>query len=183
MATPPPVPFNPEMAYTTPPALPPPPRLHWGWVLAINALTRGLFGIVWLLIQANWVRKVRGTSRAYVWAIVHAAYLPVGFLAMILVGFAIGLSHPDNTTGAIQVATGVFVVGFLVLYFCTVFTLRSELEEDPIGIPLGGGMTFFFGTIYFQYHLRDYAGPAEFGTGVLGLSQPVVVPPDNLSIS
>ena len=40
------------------------------------------------------------------------------------------------------------------------FSLRASLEEhfnsaEPIGLSLSGVMTFFFGGIYFQYHLSD----------------------------
>ena len=40
------------------------------------------------------------------------------------------------------------------------FSLRSSLEQhynsaEPMGLSLSGVMTFFFGDIYFQYHLND----------------------------
>ena len=40
------------------------------------------------------------------------------------------------------------------------FSLRSSLEEyytsvEPMGLTLSGVMTFFFGDIYFQYHLNE----------------------------
>jgi hypothetical protein len=39
------------------------------------------------------------------------------------------------------------------------FTMRSDLEEhfngpEPVGLSLSGVMTFFFGGIYFTYHLN-----------------------------
>ncbi len=39
------------------------------------------------------------------------------------------------------------------------FTMRAELEEhfntvEPIGLSLSGVMTFFFGGLYFTYHLN-----------------------------
>ena len=39
------------------------------------------------------------------------------------------------------------------------FTMRNELERyyntvEPIGLRLSGVMTFFFGGLYFQYHLN-----------------------------
>ena len=38
--------------------------------------------------------------------------------------------------------------------------MRSELEEhfntvEPVGLSLSGVMTFFFGGLYFQYHIND----------------------------
>ena len=40
------------------------------------------------------------------------------------------------------------------------FSLKSSLQQhynsvDPMGLFLSGVMTFFFGDIYFQYHLND----------------------------
>lgn len=40
------------------------------------------------------------------------------------------------------------------------FSLRSSLERyynsvEPVGLSLGPIMTFFFGDIYFQYHLNE----------------------------
>jgi hypothetical protein len=152
---------------------PSPPRLHWGWVLGLNLITRNLFGIVWLIVQANWVRKVRGKSTAFVLAIVHCCFFP----ALILIGFVGGMLGATENSSWLNVVDAIGVLGFLVLWFATVFTLRSELLESPINIPLSGAMTFFFGPLYFQYHLHDYelgdgGGPAPNRLVGLGLSQP-----------
>jgi hypothetical protein len=39
------------------------------------------------------------------------------------------------------------------------FSMRASLEEhfnraEPVGLSLSGVMTFFFGGLYFQYHLN-----------------------------
>ncbi len=158
----------------------PPPRLHWGWVLALNVVTRGLFSLVWMLVQANWTRKVRGRGRAFWFAIAGVCFLPVGFVAFLALGFTVALLHRELPNELIGVMTGVLVLGYLGVYFGTVYTLRFELESSPIEIPLGAVMTFFFGTIYFQYHLRDYnredaafASAHPVGLG-LGGAAPVV---------
>ncbi|SEG56821.1 hypothetical protein SAMN05421819_3596 [Bryocella elongata] len=147
---------------STPPlvrVLPNPPRLHWGWVLALHLLTRGLFGAVWLLVQANWVRKVRGSSKAFVWSIVNLAVWPVVIFAGAVIGVATTLLHVDPTESSAMLATfGVLVfLAVLILNLGTIFTLRSELEELPVGLSLGAIMTFFFGPIYFQYHLHTFS--------------------------
>ena len=65
-----------------------------------------------------------------------------------------------------------FFTGFVVIRLVTVFQLRSEMAKPPIELQLGGVATFFFGTIYFQYHLQNF----EFATNstnpgsTLGLS-------------
>jgi|ERR1700733_1938217 hypothetical protein len=153
------------------PTRPSPPRLHWGWVLALNLITRNLFGIVWLIVQANWVRKVRGKSTAFVLAIVYGNMIP----AMALVAFVGGRMGATEDSSWLNVVIAVGVLGIVVLWIATVFTLRAELSESPIDIPLGGVMTFLFGPIYFQYFLHDYEtgyGGKRAADGILGLSQP-----------
>jgi hypothetical protein len=150
---------------------PSPPRLHWGWVLALNILTRGFFGFVWLIVQANWVRKVRGESIAFALAIVHLLFYP-GLFAMAFIAGMMGATKGSPLVTAMIV---VGVVTAIALWVATVFRLRSELSQDPIDIPLGGVMTFLFGPIYFQYFLHDYEtgyGGKRAADGILGLSQP-----------
>lgn len=46
----------------------------------------------------------------------------------------------------------------LPIRLANVFVLRNELADQPILIELSWVMTFLFGPVYFQYHLRDYHG-------------------------
>jgi hypothetical protein len=150
---------------------PSPPRLHWGWVLALDILTRSLFGVVWLVVQANWVRKVRGHSTAFVLSIIHMLFYPGLFVMAFIVGM-MGATAGSSLVTAMTVAGSITAI---VLWVATVFTLRSELSASPIDIPLGGVMTFFFGSLYFQYFLHDYEtgyGGKRAVDGILGLSQP-----------
>jgi hypothetical protein len=44
----------------------------------------------------------------------------------------------------------------------TIYSIRNELQThynriEPIGLQLGGIMTFFFSFLYFQYHLYKIA--------------------------
>jgi hypothetical protein len=155
-----------------PPPMPIPraPRLHWGWALAINVLTRSLFAIVWLVVQANWVRRVRGRSNAFRWAIAHLCAFPV---LIIILGLALFVpAKDDSASQGLIFACG--MVAFSGFWVATVFTLRSELKQSPIGIPLSGVMTLLFGPIYFQYFLHDFDPNSSslIANGVLGLSQP-----------
>ena len=151
--------------------MPKPVRMHWGWLLVLELITRGLFGPVWLIVQANWVRRVNGKSRAFVLAIVSLCAIP----GVILLGGIEGL------VGATAAQTGIIVafgsVIYAGLYLWAVFQLRNELESEPMGIPLGGVMTFFFSVIYFQYHLYDYDVEGKsVPEGSLGLSSSEVKP-------
>src|SRR4051795_12596976 len=44
--------------------LPLPPNLHWAIVLVLSIVTVGIFWLIWLFVQAAWVKKVRAESRA-----------------------------------------------------------------------------------------------------------------------
>src|SRR5262249_9368536 len=120
---------------------PMPPTLHWGLVLLFSILTLGLFGIVWIFIEANYVKRVDTRTNAVTllifWIVLEFTFwIPfLGFLA---------------------------AVGSIVCYFMAVFAMRQSLvmyynTVEPIGLRLSGVMTFFFATLYFQHHLSRIA--------------------------
>jgi hypothetical protein len=157
--------YPPFYAYPSAPvvvrAVPNPPRLHWGWVFVLTLITFGVFASVWLIVQANWVRKALGRSKALPWTIVYASVLPALYLFAFTFGFVGTLLHVQNVREIVVIASQWVRVALFVLFIVATFTLRIELSEDPINIPLSGPMTFFFGAIYFQYHLFDYQVPDE----------------------
>lgn len=156
-----------------PKPMPKPPRLHWGIVLALQLLTLGMFALAWLIVQANWVRRVNGQSRAFWWAIVNACMLPALFL-LVVIETAVGVPANDPI---ITIISGVFRLGIVVTGLGALFILRSELESAPISIPLGAVATFFLGIIYFQYHLYDYDVEGKnVAEGSLGLASSEVKP-------
>ena len=146
-------PYPPHLAYPSAPplhrALPAPPRLHWGWVLALNILTRNLFGIVWLFVQANWIRRVRGKSNAFWVALAHLIFLPFLLVTGVIVGLAAAAAHA-TTNDVAGLLVGFAVLGVVGLYVATVFMMRSEMEAEPIGMVLGGVMTFSLGRFTFS---------------------------------
>jgi hypothetical protein len=151
--------------------MPSPPRLHWGWVLGLNIVTRGLFSSVWLVVQANWVRKVQGRSTAFGLALANLCLLPFFFMSGMVVAL-LGAANDSNVIGGLTISA---VLAVLVLYTATVFTLRSEFSKEPINIQLGGVLIFILGPIYIQYYLRDYeTGGSRMMAGSLGLSDPSV---------
>ena len=137
-----------------------PPRLHWGWVLVLNFLTLFQFYGIWLIVQSNWSRRVRGRSVAFPMAIVLFA-AQLGFLAVLgdpdrysyrftIFGFWIS----ENSSGWVAICWLIAVS----LRIANLFILRNELTKAPIDLLLSGLMTFFLGPVYFQYHLFDYEG-------------------------
>ena len=130
---------------------PDPPNLHWALVLVIAIFTCGLFAMVWDIVQAVWMRKVNPRS--------NALYL---YIAEIVVNFGgtfirMGLMFSSEMH---QRYMGLAVPIFLVtatLVILARFDMRRSMEEhfnglEPIGLSLSGVMTFFFGSLYFQYH-------------------------------
>jgi uncharacterized membrane protein len=125
-------------------AEPAPPSLHWGVVLLLVAITFGVFGIVWLFVEANWVRKINPKSKAPLFALAYLGSIVGEFFL----------------TGDLAVMGAVLRLVGVVLYLVAVFQMRSDIEDyyarlNPVGLQLGAAMTFFFNVIYFQYHFPE----------------------------
>lgn len=154
----------------------PPPRLHWGWVLALSLVTGFLFYGVWLIVQSNWSRRARGKSIAFPMSIIlcaaQVAFLfsaPDRYSHMI---WAFGFIVTDNSSGVVAVCWLIAIV----LRIVNLLILRGELNEplsvEVPGWELSGLMTILFGPFYFQYHLRDYQGAILSRELRRGISQP-----------
>ena len=125
-----------------------PPKLHWGWVVVFGIVTFGIFWIIWLFVQAAWIRKVLPQSRAIFYL---AGYFGCAF---------VGGMFQKNPVGIVLQLAG------FVLYLVGVFGMRSDIEDyytriSPMGLSLSGVMTFFFNAAYFQYHLREMRERSE----------------------
>ncbi|HEY1678715.1 MAG TPA: DUF4339 domain-containing protein [Candidatus Sulfotelmatobacter sp.] len=142
---------------TEPQLVPLPPNLHWLIVLVLGILTRQLFNFVWALIQANWARKLSGENKPMVLVAMYPAGMIAGVLATILLPRTMPI-------GAI------FILAGAIVYLVGMFAIKDAMEQyytttENIGLQLSGVMTFFFGTIYFQYHINSIARWKK--TGVL----------------
>lgn len=109
------------------------------------------------MVQGGWVARVRGKSKGRTFAISWLVFLCFMFFA----GIGIGILQMAGQRSMASALNGILQIISFVLYLATVFTIKKELEESPIAIPLGGVMTFFFGPMYFQYHLQDYDTVAQ----------------------
>jgi hypothetical protein len=159
----------PMPAYAAPASLyPDPPNLHWALVLVIGMFTCGLFSIVWMFVQAAWMRKVNPNSKAlfyYIAAIGVYVIMIVADIAM----FASGSS--ETPSPAISGVLAVCGIAYFVLFLVAIFTMRSDMEKhftgpEPIGLRLSGVMTFFFSILYFQYHfsrINEIKRSARYG--------------------
>jgi hypothetical protein len=137
------------------------PNLSWGLVLLFAFFTCSLFMFVWNLVVAAWLKRVQPNSKAI---FDYAAGAVLLFVQIIV-----------NTHSRVQVMqpgmhwwvtyyTGhplrnvLGLVAWIVRLVAR-FTMRADLEQhfntvEPVGLSLSGVMTFFFGGLYFQYHLN-----------------------------
>jgi GYF domain 2 len=158
--------YNPSAAIAASP-YPDAPNLHWGLVLLFSFLTCFLFTIIWDLVIALWVKKIKPDSKAYIWYIVVIAIGVIRtFLSFALVGSVMrhGIPDPNSivlTPGFFGIAALLKLLGIASLVCLIVgnFVKRADLLEhfntvEPIGLQLNGVMTFFFEPWYFQYHLN-----------------------------
>ena len=124
-----------------------PPNLHWSVVLIVNALSRlipfvFLFNMAWTFVLANWARKLNGNVNT----LVLVAMYPAGFIAGI---FAIAM-NPDSG----QMIGAFLILGGVVAYIVGIFKIKAAMEEY-YNRGLSGVMTFFFSTVYLQYHVNE----------------------------
>ena len=143
-------------ADTEPQLVPLPPNLHWSIVLILGVLTRQLFNLIWALVQANWARKLSGDNKPMVLVAMYPAGMIAGILTTALYRNA-GLGR-------------LFIFAGAIVYLFGVFSIKAAMEEyynstEKVGLQLSGVMTFFFSTVYIQYHINSLARWKK--TGVL----------------
>jgi len=139
--------------------IPLPPNWHWSIVLVLGLVTRQLFNLIWALIQANWARKLCGDNKPMVLVAMYPAGMVAGTLIMVLFR-----GQPIAGLG------GLFILAGAIVYIVGVFSIRSAMEDyysstENIGLTMSGVMTFFFSTVYIQYHINRIARWKK--TGVL----------------
>ena len=140
------------------------PNLHWGLYWLFSWITCTLFSKVMTLVQAAWLRRVQPNSMAIV---SYAAQYGIMIMSIIVRSLTHTLIQDQGNTANFRF--GVYahqnpLVSLLnLLYFIMIFVsrfiMRASLEEhfntvEPVGLRLNPVMTFFFGGIYFQYHLN-----------------------------
>ena len=141
---------------------PDPPEMHWALVLLLGIVTCGIFLIVWAFRQAAYAKKLDPSNRSMLFYVIYA----VSYTLEILFTVANAVSPNDS----VEIVARVFQLGGVVCLLVGAFALRDTLEkhfqsEEPVGLRLSGVITFFFNTLYFQYHLSRIANWRR--TGVL----------------
>lgn len=138
---------------------PAPPKLHWALVLLFGILTLGIFLIVWMFIQTSWARKINPASNA-------TAQL-VGYLFLFVLSEVIGAATSD---GLKSVSLLLLLGSYVAFYFATYSIRRTMLDHystvEPMPLKLSAAMTFFFSTLYLQYHMTRIADIKSAGNGL-----------------
>lgn len=128
---------------------PVPPGLQWWLVLILAICTCGLGALVWMFIQASFVKKIDPQSKAVIMLI---AYLGCYVLSM---GFSIGGAIANEPTLSL-LGTPISLAGVAILIW-NFFQMRASLLDyynrvENIGLRLSPIVTFFFAVFYFQHH-------------------------------
>jgi hypothetical protein len=145
-----------------PQLVPLPPNWHWSIVLILGIVTRQLFNLIWALIQGNWARKLSGDNKPMVLVAMYPASMVAGIVTIVL---ARGTGNPGLAS-----LGSVFILAGAIVYLVGMFSIKAAMEEyytttENIGLQLSGVMTFFFSTVYIQYHINSIARWKK--TGVL----------------
>ncbi|MGD0520550.1 MAG: hypothetical protein ABSA48_04780 [Terracidiphilus sp.] len=143
---------------------PSPPDVHWAMLLAAWVVFAILIMIctpkddwdflsslavdVWALFICLWIRKLDPRSMSIYWCGAYVAVQLAGSVPSAPQTFSMGLEIVSVASGLLR----------LVLWIVTIYVVRAELlkhykEREPIGLQLGGIMTFFFSFLYFQSRL------------------------------
>jgi hypothetical protein len=153
-------PLNPAYPASNVAVYPDAPNLSWILVLLFEVLSCSLFRWVWNLVLAAWLKRVQPNSKA----ILYYAVATVLACVEIIVSSRHRVVLQPGVHWWVTYYTGhplthiLTITGWIVRLIAR-FTMRSELEQhfntvEPVGLSLSGVMTFFFGGIYFQYHIN-----------------------------
>jgi GYF domain 2 len=150
----------------------PPPSLHWALVFLFNLLTGGIFGFVWIFVQAGWVKSIDPSSTAirdYLLGMILGAFGGIAFGISTVVAIGTGDISPDNLTIEALGSMGMgflilmaFVVAGVIFHIKALFGMRASLVRyyntvEPINLRLSAIMTLIFNILYFQYHFTRIA--------------------------
>jgi len=135
--------------------------LHGVIVLLLGVVTCGLFSIVWVFVQANFIRKIDAKSNATVMLIL---YIVLSLVDNVLV---LGAESQEPSLGFALLSLAM-TLGAIVCFLVGVFAMRSSLEEyynstENIRLNLSVVMTIFFNILYFQHHLKRIADWKQTG--------------------
>lgn len=127
--------------------IPLPPNLPWWALLIVSTVTLGFFNFIWAMVQANWARKLSGSNKPLVLVAMYPASIIAGILTAMVSREAVAIGAVLRLAGWIMLVVGNF-------------SIKSAMEgyynsKENIGLRLSGVMTFFFNSLYLQYHINQ----------------------------
>jgi GYF domain 2 len=153
-------------------AYPPPPSLHWILVFVLNMITSGIFVIVWIFVQARWIKSIDRSSTAirdYILGMLLGVCGVVACASIVLISVGTGGISEERVSAAGIGSLGLgltvlsaFVIAGAIFHFRAIFGMRTSMlthynTVEPINLKLSAIMTFFFNVFYFQYHFTRIA--------------------------
>ncbi len=137
---------------------PPPPNLHWGLVILFTCLSCYLFMPIWNLVITAWLKRVQPDSKALTYYIGAYGLMVADWVLSVATAVMLLRSAADgfNAATLLRILVGLAIWG---LRLVARFMERQSLEDhyngpEPMGLRLSPVMVFFFGGVYFQYHLN-----------------------------
>ena len=146
---------------------PMPPVLHWALVWLIGSVTCLIFLLVWLFIEASFVKKLKADNNSITFLVggIVTQFLAAAMLVAVAVQVA---NNPGSQGPGFVIFFGFLMMAGAVLHIVGIFKMRDGMVEyyntvDPINLRLSAVMTFFFNILYFQYHFTRIANWKKTG--------------------
>jgi hypothetical protein len=140
---------------------PKPPSLHWALVLLLTIVTFGLFGLVWMYIQARFARQLDPANRAPFQVLVCALLVVVQIVFGVVVAVTIVRGGQGTDLSAVMTMLRMFE---FILIMTAYWQIRATLTKH-YGVELNGVLTVLFNVYYVQYHLSKLAGAQGIAAG------------------
>ena len=133
-----------------------PPQMHWAVVLVLSWITFGLAGLIWIFKQAGFVKKIDPASKA-----TSMLLSSLGCMALQIV-LAVVMMKSPSSAAILSMLVMLLNLVIVVVLLMAIFGMRKSIVQyyntvEPIQLQLSGVMTFFFSTLYFQYHFSRIA--------------------------
>jgi hypothetical protein len=122
-------------------------------VLLLTLVTLGLFPLMMLLMQASFVRSLRGSKSPQI----LGALVTIFILASVIVRL-----YSPTIAAILELTATVAVIAALLQISAALDDYYTNVE--PIGLHLSSFLTILFGVFYIQYHLSRIAEWKRTGT-------------------
>jgi heme/copper-type cytochrome/quinol oxidase subunit 4 len=148
-----------------------PPALHWAFVLVLGMIT-GLFHYVWMFVQAGFIKKIDPQSKATLLYVLGLLAMVGGVVVALVFAFAMSSGTENRDPNVPAIVTGLIMMLVVMVgsafILAGAFSIRSSMLQhyntvEPIQLRLSPLMTFFFNTLYIQYHFTRIAKWKETG--------------------